>query len=138
MKGIDKFRGRFAGHEGEYVLIGGGACDLLFGETQANHPSVTTVEAAMGPGGPVAAGAWAGGTTRGCFLAYVRDAQALSKVTPRTARGGSDRAATRWERPNELTQIALRTAIPTRGHRLIHNELPRFDHLLDAPLDGSR
>ena len=33
MKGIDKFRERFAGHEGEYVLIGGGACDLLFGET---------------------------------------------------------------------------------------------------------
>ncbi len=23
MKGIDKFRERFAGHEGEYVLIGG-------------------------------------------------------------------------------------------------------------------
>ena len=33
MKGIDKFRERFADHEGEYVLIGGGACDLLFGET---------------------------------------------------------------------------------------------------------
>ena len=32
MRGIDKFRERFAGHEGEYVLIGGGACDLLFGE----------------------------------------------------------------------------------------------------------
>ena len=32
MKGIDKFRERFAGREGEYVLIGGGACDLLFGE----------------------------------------------------------------------------------------------------------
>lgn len=33
MKGIDKFRERFAGREGEYVLIGGGACDLLFGES---------------------------------------------------------------------------------------------------------
>ena len=32
MKGIDKFRERFAGHESEYVLIGGGACDLLFSE----------------------------------------------------------------------------------------------------------
>lgn len=32
MKGIDKFRERFAGREGEYVLIGGVACDLLFGE----------------------------------------------------------------------------------------------------------
>lgn len=32
MRGIDKFKERFAGHEGEYVLIGGGACDLLFGE----------------------------------------------------------------------------------------------------------
>lgn len=32
MRGIDKFRERFAGHDGEYVLIGGGACDLLFGE----------------------------------------------------------------------------------------------------------
>ena len=29
---IDKFKERFAGHDGEYVLIGGGACDLLFGE----------------------------------------------------------------------------------------------------------
>ena len=32
MGGIDKFKERFAGHDGEYVLIGGGACDLLFGE----------------------------------------------------------------------------------------------------------
>ena len=31
MRGIDKFKERFAGHDGEYVLIGG-ACDLLFGE----------------------------------------------------------------------------------------------------------
>ncbi len=32
MRGIDKFKERFAGHDGEYVLIYGGACDLLFGE----------------------------------------------------------------------------------------------------------
>lgn len=32
MRGIDKFKERFAGREGEYVLIGGGACDLLFGD----------------------------------------------------------------------------------------------------------
>ena len=32
MRGIDKFKERFAGHDGEYVLIGGGACDLLLGE----------------------------------------------------------------------------------------------------------
>lgn len=32
MRGIDKFREYFKGHENEYVLIGGGACDLLFGE----------------------------------------------------------------------------------------------------------
>ena len=32
MRGIDKFKERFAGHDGEYVLIGGGACDLLFDE----------------------------------------------------------------------------------------------------------
>lgn len=30
--GIEKFRQHFAGHEGQYVLIGGAACDLLFGE----------------------------------------------------------------------------------------------------------
>lgn len=30
MQGIDKFRERFKGLEEEYVLIGGGACDLLF------------------------------------------------------------------------------------------------------------
>lgn len=29
MRGIDKFRERFAGREGEYVLIGGGAWDLM-------------------------------------------------------------------------------------------------------------
>lgn len=32
MRGIDKFRKCFEGHGGEYVLIGGGACNLLFGE----------------------------------------------------------------------------------------------------------
>ena len=32
MRGIDKFRERFKDREDEYVLIGGGACDLLFGE----------------------------------------------------------------------------------------------------------
>ena len=28
--GIDKFREHFAGHEDQYALIGGTACDLLF------------------------------------------------------------------------------------------------------------
>ena len=32
MRGIDKFRERFKDREDEYVLIGGGACDLLFDE----------------------------------------------------------------------------------------------------------
>lgn len=32
LRGINKFRERFAGREGECVLIVGGACDLLFGE----------------------------------------------------------------------------------------------------------
>lgn len=36
MRGIEKFRERFKDHEGEYVLIGGGACDLLFGEAGQN------------------------------------------------------------------------------------------------------
>ncbi len=30
--GIDKFREYFAGHEGQYAIIGGAACDLVFGE----------------------------------------------------------------------------------------------------------
>lgn len=30
--GIEKFREHFAGHENEYVLIGGAACDLIFAE----------------------------------------------------------------------------------------------------------
>jgi len=30
--GIEKFREHFAGHENEYVLIGGAACDLVFAE----------------------------------------------------------------------------------------------------------
>ena len=32
MRGIDRFREFFAGHKDEYVLIGGGACNLLFDE----------------------------------------------------------------------------------------------------------
>lgn len=32
IKGIDKFRAHFAGHEDSYALIGGAACDLLFGD----------------------------------------------------------------------------------------------------------
>lgn len=32
MRGIDTFKSYFEGHEGEYVLIGGAACDLLFGD----------------------------------------------------------------------------------------------------------
>jgi hypothetical protein len=30
--GIEKFRDHFAGHESQYAIIGGAACDLLFGE----------------------------------------------------------------------------------------------------------
>src|SRR4051794_13721407 len=30
--GIEKFRHHFAGHEDQYAIIGGAACDLLFGE----------------------------------------------------------------------------------------------------------
>lgn len=30
VKGIDKFRDYFKGYEGQYVLIGGAACDVLF------------------------------------------------------------------------------------------------------------
>jgi hypothetical protein len=30
IKGLDKFREYFASHTDQYVLIGGGACDLLF------------------------------------------------------------------------------------------------------------
>lgn len=40
MRGIDKFKERFAGHDGEYVLIGGGACDLLFSENPAMSEGV--------------------------------------------------------------------------------------------------
>lgn len=32
IKGIDQFRAHFAGHEESYALIGGAACDLLFGD----------------------------------------------------------------------------------------------------------
>jgi hypothetical protein len=32
VKGIEKFREHFAGHEDQYAIIGGAACDLLFGE----------------------------------------------------------------------------------------------------------
>ena len=33
IKGLDRFREYFAGHEDSYALIGGAACDILFGET---------------------------------------------------------------------------------------------------------
>lgn len=32
VKGVDAFRNHFAGHEESYALIGGAACDILFGE----------------------------------------------------------------------------------------------------------
>jgi len=32
MKGLERFREYFAGHEANYALIGGAACDILFGE----------------------------------------------------------------------------------------------------------
>ena len=32
VKGLDRFREYFAGHEDGYALIGGAACDILFGE----------------------------------------------------------------------------------------------------------
>lgn len=32
VKGLDRFREYFAGHEDSYALIGGAACDILFGE----------------------------------------------------------------------------------------------------------
>ena len=32
VKGLDRFREYFAGHEANYALIGGAACDILFGE----------------------------------------------------------------------------------------------------------
>ena len=35
--GIDSFREAMAGHEGEYVLIGGGACSMLFDEVGADY-----------------------------------------------------------------------------------------------------
>lgn len=34
--GIEKFKEAMSGHEGEYVLIGGGACSILFDEAGAN------------------------------------------------------------------------------------------------------
>ena len=34
--GIESFREAMAGHESEYVLIGGGACSLLFDEVGAD------------------------------------------------------------------------------------------------------
>jgi len=34
--GIEKFREHFAGHEAEYALIGGAACDLIFAEAGLN------------------------------------------------------------------------------------------------------
>lgn len=36
MKGINKFKEYFKNHVGEYILIGGGACDLLFDEAGQN------------------------------------------------------------------------------------------------------
>ena len=32
VKGLERFREHFKGHEASYALIGGAACDILFGE----------------------------------------------------------------------------------------------------------
>lgn len=36
LRGLDRFRQFFADHKDQYVLIGGGACDLLFAEAEAD------------------------------------------------------------------------------------------------------
>ena len=50
MRGIDKFKERFAGHDGEYVLIGGGACDLLFGEAGQDFRATKDLDLVLGGG----------------------------------------------------------------------------------------
>ena len=36
VKGLDTFRKYFEGHEEQYVLIGGAACDILFESNEIN------------------------------------------------------------------------------------------------------
>ena len=40
--GIDRFREHFAAHEDQYAIIGGAACDLLFGSAGLEPASVAT------------------------------------------------------------------------------------------------
>ena len=42
VKGLERFREHFKGHEASYALIGGAACDILFGE--ADLPSKVPLE----------------------------------------------------------------------------------------------
>lgn len=43
VKGLDRFREFLKGFEGQYVLIGGAACDILFASCilRVNRPSFT-------------------------------------------------------------------------------------------------
>lgn len=45
--GIDKFREYFAGHEDEYVLIGGAACDLLFATAGLNFRATKDLDVVL-------------------------------------------------------------------------------------------
>ena len=37
VKGLERFREHFKGHEASYALIGGAACDILFGPVAAGR-----------------------------------------------------------------------------------------------------
>lgn len=57
-----------------YGRAQGGA--RVFDDAPVNRPATTTVEAAVGPGGPLGAATWRGGTTKARFLSWVRSALA--------------------------------------------------------------
>ena len=42
--GIDKFREHFAAHEGQYAIIGGAACDLLFDAAGLNFRATKDID----------------------------------------------------------------------------------------------
>lgn len=77
-------------------------------DAPVNRPRATTVEAAMGPEGPLAVSTWAGGTTKARFLGWVRgelapllragDVVAMDNLSAHRAAGVADAVRARGAR----------------------------------------
>ena len=66
--GIDRFREYFAAHEDEYAIIGGAACDLLFGTAGLDFRATRDIDVVL--------------CVEVVDVAFARACESAGKVTP--------------------------------------------------------